>query len=183
MSARVSQGERNSWQSGVLLTLYKMNLKDFDFKVQYILSKVKIIENGWTFRNLKRSEICQSCVIWFMRWIWRMVSSGMIRHVALVGTDVSEELSVFFIKVTRIGELGTTLALTSKRRTLRRNTKFLQEPHGVTSQKTPFFIVTAVKTSNLTYEMNRLTGMLVDLKCSNLWNWQNVNFVWIIYFP
>jgi hypothetical protein len=27
---------------------------------------------------------------------------------------------------------------------------FLQEPHGVTTQKTPFFIVTAVKTSNLT---------------------------------
>jgi hypothetical protein len=26
----------------------------------------------------------------------------------------------------------------------------LHEPHGVTSQKTPFFIVTAVKTSNLT---------------------------------
>jgi hypothetical protein len=28
--------------------------------------------------------------------------------------------------------------------------RFLQEPHGVTIQKTPFFIVTAVKTSNLT---------------------------------
>jgi hypothetical protein len=27
---------------------------------------------------------------------------------------------------------------------------FLQEPHGATSQKTPFFIVTAVKTSNPT---------------------------------
>jgi hypothetical protein len=27
---------------------------------------------------------------------------------------------------------------------------FLKEPHGVTSQKTQFFIVTAVKTSNLT---------------------------------
>jgi hypothetical protein len=26
----------------------------------------------------------------------------------------------------------------------------LLEPHGVTTQKTPFFIVTAVKTSNLT---------------------------------
>jgi hypothetical protein len=25
----------------------------------------------------------------------------------------------------------------------------LQEPYGITSQKTPFFIVTAVKTSNL----------------------------------
>jgi hypothetical protein len=35
-----------------------------------------------------------------------MVSSGMLRRVALVGTDVSEELSVSFIRVTRIGELG-----------------------------------------------------------------------------
>jgi hypothetical protein len=30
--------------------------------------------------------------------------------------------------------------------------RFLQEPHGVTSQKTPFFIVNAVKTSNLTLQ-------------------------------
>jgi hypothetical protein len=28
---------------------------------------------------------------------------------------------------------------------------FSQEPHGVTSQKTAFFIVTAVKTSHLAY--------------------------------
>jgi hypothetical protein len=28
--------------------------------------------------------------------------------------------------------------------------RFLQEPHGVTSQKTPFFIVTSVNTSNPT---------------------------------
>jgi hypothetical protein len=28
--------------------------------------------------------------------------------------------------------------------------RFLQEPHGITPQKTPFFIVTAVKTSDLT---------------------------------
>jgi hypothetical protein len=28
--------------------------------------------------------------------------------------------------------------------------RFLQEPQGVTSQKTPFFIVTAMKTSNPT---------------------------------
>jgi hypothetical protein len=54
-----------------------------------------------------------------------MASSGMLRRVALVRTDVSEELSAFFIMATRIGELGTTLALTSNRRTLRRNTKFL----------------------------------------------------------
>jgi hypothetical protein len=51
------------------------------------------------------------------------VSSGMLRSVALVRTDVSEELSASFIRVTRIGELGTKLAVTSSRRTLRRNAK------------------------------------------------------------
>jgi hypothetical protein len=66
---------------------------------------------------------------------------------ALVRTDVSGELSAYFIRVARIGELGTTLmkeALSSS------ETSFLQEPHGVTSQKTPFSMVTAVKASNLT---------------------------------
>jgi hypothetical protein len=52
----------------------------------------------------------------------RMPSSGMLRHVDLVRTDVSEDLSESIIRATRIGELGTTLAVTSKRRTLRRNT-------------------------------------------------------------
>jgi hypothetical protein len=46
-----------------------------------------------------------------------MVSSGMLRRVALVRTDISEESSVSFIRVTRIGELGM-LAVTSNRRTL-----------------------------------------------------------------
>jgi hypothetical protein len=50
-----------------------------------------------------------------------MVSSWMLRHVTLVRTD--EELSASFIRVTRIGELGTTLPVTSNRLTLRRNTK------------------------------------------------------------
>jgi hypothetical protein len=48
----------------------------------------------------------------------------MLRRVALVRTDVPQ-----------------------KRR-------FFQEPHGVTSQKTSFFIVTAVKTSNFIYTNN-----------------------------
>jgi hypothetical protein len=52
-----------------------------------------------------------------------MKSSGMLRRVGLVRTDVSEELSAAIIKVTRIGGLGTTLAVTSNRRTQRRNIK------------------------------------------------------------
>jgi hypothetical protein len=60
-----------------------------------------------------------------------MVSTGMLRRVVLVRPDVLEELSASFIRVTRIGELGTTLAVTSNRRTLRRllvtaSAKFLQ---------------------------------------------------------
>jgi hypothetical protein len=100
--------------------------------------------------------------------------------------------------VTRIGELGTTLAVTSNPRTLRSDEipshipslgissqrqllvtadfvpsslilvnvmmevlsslkrRFLQEPHGVTSQNTAFFRVAAVKTSNLRMENNDL---------------------------
>jgi hypothetical protein len=38
---------------------------------------------------------------------------------ALLGTEVSEELSASFIRVTRIGGLGTTLAVTGNRRKLR----------------------------------------------------------------
>jgi hypothetical protein len=52
----------------------------------------------------------------------RMVSSGLLRRVALVRTKVSEEPGVSFIRVTKISELGTTQAATSNRRTLRRNT-------------------------------------------------------------
>jgi hypothetical protein len=47
-----------------------------------------------------------------------MSSSGMLRRVALVRTDVSEEPGASFIRVTRIGELGTTQAASSNRRTL-----------------------------------------------------------------
>jgi hypothetical protein len=48
-----------------------------------------------------------------------MASSGMLRRVTFIRTDISEELSASFIRVTRIGELGTTLAVTSNRRSVR----------------------------------------------------------------
>jgi hypothetical protein len=59
----------------------------------------------------------------FMYMVWprrnktfflkRIPSSGTLCHVALVRTDVSEERSASIIRVTRISELGTTLAVTS----------------------------------------------------------------------
>jgi hypothetical protein len=63
-----------------------------------------------------------------------MESSGMLRRVDLVRTDVSEELSASIIRVTRIGELGITLAVTSNRLRLRRNKKSRCRSHALLNQ-------------------------------------------------
>jgi hypothetical protein len=49
-----------------------------------------------------------------------MLSSGILRHVDFVRTDISEEPSASIIRVTRICEIGTTSAVTSNRSTLRK---------------------------------------------------------------
>jgi hypothetical protein len=46
-----------------------------------------------------------------------MPSSGMLRCVALIRTDMSGELNASIIRVTRIDEQRTTLAVTSNRST------------------------------------------------------------------
>jgi hypothetical protein len=54
-----------------------------------------------------------------------IITDGVLRHVALVRTDISEERSASVIMVTEISELGTTLAVTCNRRTLRRKAKIV----------------------------------------------------------
>jgi hypothetical protein len=79
-----------------------------------------------------------------------MPSSRLLRDVALVRTEVSEGSIATIIRATRIGELGT-LAVTSNRVTLPRNYFFgsYNSHMAYTSQKTAFFMVTAVEISNL----------------------------------
>jgi hypothetical protein len=56
----------------------------------------------------------QMTVSW--TWSWRrMPSSGMLRHVSFIRTDVLEENIASIIRVTKIGELGS-LAVTSNQR-------------------------------------------------------------------
>jgi hypothetical protein len=75
----------------------------------------------------------------------------------LVRTDVSEELSASFIGVTRtrnnasVVRSSPILVTPMKEALSSSETSVLTRATRLTSQKTPFFIVTAVKTSNLTY--------------------------------
>jgi hypothetical protein len=85
-----------------------------------------------------------------------MASPGMLRRVALVRTDVSEELSASIISMRRL--LVTANAVPSspilvpliREAIITSETSVLTRAHDVTSQKTQFFIITAVKISNLT---------------------------------
>jgi hypothetical protein len=73
----------------------------------------------FSIKRLKEmlSKICE-CSVYSTG---RMPSSGILHRVVLVKTDVSEKLIASIIKVTRIGELGKTLAVTSNQRSLGRN--------------------------------------------------------------
>jgi hypothetical protein len=70
-----------------------------------------------------------------------MPSSGMRPRVAVVTTDISQEYITYLADSFR-SDNGSDSFL--------QNVGFLHEPHGETSQKMTFFVVTAVKTSNLT---------------------------------
>jgi hypothetical protein len=99
-----------------------------------------------------------------------MASSGILRRVAPVRIDVSEEINTSIIRVKN--RWTTNVSVSSNRRTLRRYTDdggryvppkrgFLYELHGVISEKTQFFIVTKIITikSAGTVTLLTCTGM------------------------
>jgi hypothetical protein len=69
---------------------------------------------------------------------WRMPSSGMLRLVALVRIDVSEERIVSFIRVTRIG--GLLLSPWWWRRYVPPTRRFLREPLATGQLLLTFFL-------------------------------------------
>jgi hypothetical protein len=79
------------------------------------------------------------------------------RCVALVRTDVSEEPSASFIRVTRICELGTTLAGTSNQHTMRRNTSVLRMLVAASVVPSSQILVTLMKEALGSSEMSVLT--------------------------
>jgi hypothetical protein len=101
------------------------------------------------------------------RWLWRMVSSGMLRRVALVRTDVSEELSASFIRVTQ--SVYRFLSPWWRRLYVLPKHCFLQEPHGVTSQKAPF------SNSLNCFQILLDTQVLGNLRFSRRWLWRMVS--------
>jgi hypothetical protein len=74
-----------------------------------------------------------------------MPSSGMLCRVALVRINVAEEHSACIIRVTRISKLTLLIARQFLsawwwRRYILLKRRFLEEPYGITSQKTAFFM-------------------------------------------
>jgi hypothetical protein len=66
----------------------------------------------------------------------------MLRRVVLVRIDVSENRSAYIIRMTRIDELGMTVAVTSNRRTMRRNT--IHQRRWNSSQQKVFIVNTTL---------------------------------------
>jgi hypothetical protein len=76
-----------------------------------------------------------------------MGSSGMLRLVALVRTDVSEERSASIIRVTGIGELGTLLSAETIKKAASKSTNFVKTLRYGTFRKSLNWILAQLNNS------------------------------------
>jgi hypothetical protein len=106
-SALTRATRRNKPEDTILHSHRRENLKSYIEKTKY--TSVSHRQNARESQDIRIGNR-------------KMFSSGILLRVAVVRPVISEELSASFIRVTRIGELGITLAVTSNRHTLRRIT-------------------------------------------------------------
>jgi hypothetical protein len=101
--------------------------------------------------------------------------TGMLHHVALVRVGVSEECSASIIRVARIGELGTMLAVTSNWRMLQRNTMWTVTANVVPSSQIVVTLMMEMLSSSKMSVLIRTTrhnipgdSILHSHRCENL---------------
>jgi hypothetical protein len=117
-----------------------------------------------------QTYVCIRDLKFSRQWLWRMPSSGMLRRVAVVRTDVLEEDSAFIIEVT-IDELGTTLAVTSNWSTLLATANVVPSSpilvtmmmEAIRSSETS--VITRVKLRNMPED-----GILIIYACTFWWH-------------
>jgi hypothetical protein len=111
----VDQRPSYGWKNNVSDVIGKGSLRSCGLShITLVMSLVRGAYGHAAYRMMPQpsmlSRIAETCS---RDWNWglRMSSSGMLRRVALVRTDAFEELNASIIRVIRIGELGTTLAV------------------------------------------------------------------------
>jgi hypothetical protein len=126
---------------------------------------------GRILRQGEQSSLCPATAHTVMAYkaeaFWELTPcSVLMLGVACLSEPNSKLKNVVFLDVTQRGScknrsFAATYRIHHQRRSRKRRS--LQEPHGVTSQKTAFFIVTAVKTPNLS--KSKLVQPVMILTC------------------